>query len=149
MSGSVPPVMTAAQFRGLYPEFSDIAAYPDAIVELWIQTASDQLDPLRWANLLFLGVANFTAHYLAIGRKNYLSASAGGAPGGAGLANLKTVGRATVQLDTENTTVKGAGFWNLTTYGTQFIYFARMVGSGGQQVTGPMVLPNMGVVGVY
>jgi hypothetical protein len=109
-------------------------------VNLWLGIAIKQLDPNRWQDLYEVGSYFFMAHNLSLGKKNQLAAI-GGVPGGSGLVEEKTVGRVSVVNDTEATTIKGGGPWNLTTYGTQLLWYAQLVGSGGQQITGPFVSP--------
>lgn len=153
MSGSsgVIPVTTATAFRLMYPAFADSIEYTDVQIGFWIQLASNLLDPIRWGDLLILGASLLTAHNLTLSKRDQLAVVNGGAPGGSGIPSGKTVGRVAVVLDTQDTSVKDAGPFNLTTYGTQFIYYAKLVGAGGVQVTGPMIFPGFpgAVIGVY
>lgn len=141
MSGSNSPLaLTVAQFRDSYPVFGNAAEFPDSQIEYWLQEGSNMCDANRWGNLLALGVGFFTAHYLTIMKRLNMS----GANGQAGLVLSKTVGKASVDYDTTATAVKNAGPWNATTFGQNFIEYARMVGSGGWQATGPLVVPPYG-----
>lgn len=144
--------VTVANFRALLPEFADVSVYNDISVNLWLGIANATLDELRWNDYHTLGVSLFVAHNLTLARRNAQASAGAGVPGGGGLVNQKTVGRVSVGNDTENTSVKNAGPWNLTTYGTQFIWYANLVGMGGQQITGPISYENVtnpGIVGVF
>jgi len=82
MSGS------SDKLRGLWPEFASDPA--DAIVDLFIETATSQMSVTRWGKLFELGAITLAAHMLAL-RKRSLAA-AGSALGGpvGGLTALST-----------------------------------------------------------
>jgi hypothetical protein len=68
---------------------------------------------------------------VTLAAQNQKAGVIGGVPGGnSGPASSKTVGSVTVAYDTAQTAEKDAGYWNLTTYGKQFIRLARMFGAG-------------------
>lgn len=137
MNESATPslVVSAAQFRADMPEFADPAAYKDVMINRLSGVAQNQLDAARWADMYQQGIEWWVAHFLALSRRNGMG---GAAPGTSGLALSKTVGKASVDYDTTATTIKDGGPWNLTTYGTQLLWWARLVGIGGFQVTGDM-----------
>ncbi len=75
------------------------------------------------------------AHELVLAAQNAKAAQVGGSPGQqGGIANSKTVGSVTVSYDASTSTEKDAGYWNLTTYGKQFIRLARIFGAGAIQL---------------
>lgn len=130
---SVTPALTPEEFRALLPEFSDPTMWPDEMITLWVTVATQLLIPTRWGALYSQGIAWYTAHNLALWKKDSIS---GVQPGTSGLALSKTVGKASVDFDTTATSVKNAGPFNLTTYGTRFAYYAKLFGAGGYQSTG-------------
>ncbi len=122
-------------FRGAFPEFTDATRYPDAMINVWASLAIQQLDPCIWGNSYTLGTQLMTAHNLVLANQNVQTSKNGGAPGTfGGVANSKTVGAASVAYDSANTSVKDAGFWNLTNYGKQFYQLVRIFGTGAVQL---------------
>jgi hypothetical protein len=120
-----------ATFREAFPEFSDIVKYPDAMLNFWSSVAITQVNCDRWRSQTLLGVYLYTAHECVLAAQNQKAGNIGGAPGQqAGPATSKTVGSVTAQYDAATTTEKDAGYWNLTTYGKQFIRLARIFGAG-------------------
>ena len=131
-------VVAISDFRAQYSEFSNSVVYTDNQVQIWLNVANTVLDECRWGDLFQTGVCLFVAHNLTLGRRNIQASQGGGVPGNGGLTNQKAVGRVSTSNDTESTTVKNGGPWNLTTYGSQLLWYAQMVGSGGVQITGPL-----------
>jgi hypothetical protein len=124
-----------AAFRTSFPEFASTESYPTSMVELWAGLATQQVDPCRWKGTWILGVSLYVAHELTLARQNVKAAQVGGTPGQqGGIASSKTVGSVTVQYDPQTSTEKDAGYWNLTTYGKQFIRLVRIFGAGCVQL---------------
>lgn len=116
-------------FRKSYPEFTDTEKYPDALISGWAIVATKQVDSRRWRNETLLGISLYTAHEITLQAQSIAAAKIGGIPGQqAGQANTKTVGSVTVGYDSVSAAEKDAGWWNLTTYGKQFIRLARIFG---------------------
>ncbi len=129
------PIISVPQFRSLLPEFADSSVFTDEMVTPWLCIASQQLNGCKWGAMLNIGIAWFTAHQLSLQRQATLVAQRGGIPGASfGITNSKSVNGVSVGYDTGLSGLEGAGDWNLTTYGIRFLNFARMFGSGGQQV---------------
>lgn len=127
--------VTAQSFRSVFPEFSNVAIYPDEGVAYWIGIAYRMLPEDRWADMLDHGVMLYTAHNLALGAANNRSASGAGIPGqSVGVLSSKTVDKVSASYDTGAGTIEGAGDWNLTTYGIRFRRLGRMFGAGGVQL---------------
>ena len=126
------------QFRSDFPEFANEVSYPDSSVLMFLNLAAVLLaNQCRWASLLTIGTELVTAHYLVLQARDLAAAAAGGVPGTpTGLQTAKSVGDVSVSYDYSRTTMEGAGFWNLTTYGQRFWQMARMIGAGGLQVSG-------------
>lgn len=122
-------------FRTQYPEFADTVLYPDQLIELWGNFAQCQVVQCRWGKAWPMGVSLYTAHEVTLEAQSKKSAANGGTPGTfGGVANTKTVGKATIGFDSQSTSEKDGGYWNLTNYGKQFLRLARIYGSGGVQL---------------
>lgn len=119
-----------AQFRAAFPEFADPVAYPTPQLTFWGAFAAGQLSQDIWGASWTVGVYLYVAHEITISRQNLKSAAVKGTPGTfGGVANTKTVGKATVGYDSASTSEKDAGFWNLTTYGKQLYRLIRLFGA--------------------
>ncbi|CAD5276704.1 conserved hypothetical protein [Bosea sp. 62] len=128
--------VTPASFREHFPEFADVTSYPDGSVSYWLGIGALMLRPDRWADLLDHGLELFTAHHIALAQQAVRSSASGAVPGAnTGVVTGKTVDKVSVSYDAGSTTLDtGAGHWNATTYGVQFLQLARMAGSGGWQL---------------
>lgn len=127
--------MNIPAFRAAFPEFADTEVYPTAVVTFWATLAEAQVRARVWKSQWPVGVNLYVAHELVLAAQNQKTSQYGGAPGTfAGPANNKTVGGASVGYDSQVTSEKDAGYWNLTNYGKQFIRLARLYGAGGAVV---------------
>ena len=124
MSHGTPTFL--ANFRTLFPEFADTAAFPDATIQMWIIVGEAQMDVTRWGDLYEHGSMLFIAHNLK------LVVDGGNAGGGA--VSSKTVGSVSVSYDTSQSMLPNAGHWNQTMYGRQFAQLARLIGGGVVQL---------------
>ena len=94
-----------------------------------------QVDCRVWKNETQLGINLYVAHEITLEAQSIASAKVGGVPGQqAGQANTKTVGSVTIGYDSVSASERDAGWWNLTTYGKQFIRLARIFGVGAVQL---------------
>jgi hypothetical protein len=122
-------------FREAFPEFADIAKYPDAMISFWASLAEAQVNPKRWKNQTLTGIQLYVAHEITVASQNLRAGSIGGTPGAsAGPVNSKTVGSVTASYDTAQIAERDGGYWNLTNYGRQFLRLARIFGSGAVQL---------------
>lgn len=129
--------MDNAQFRANFPEFADIARFPDSMLNFWGTFATAQVNVNRWGLQAPLGVMLYVAHEITLQAQDQKTANLGGMSGTvSGPANSKTVGSVTVAYDTQQTAEKDAGWWNLTTYGKQFFRLSRTFGAGCVQLGG-------------
>ncbi len=129
-------MFTLADFRAAFPEFKDIVKYPDAMITFWSTFATAQVNCNRWKSQTLMGIYLYTAHEITLAAGNMKTGDIGGTPGSqSGPTNSKTVGSVTAAYDTQQTAEKGAGYWNLTTYGKQFFRLARTFGAGVVQVS--------------
>lgn len=123
--------MDISAFRKEFPEFNDSVVYPTEMISFWVTLAEIQVSQNIWKTTWATGVKLYVAHEITLAAQNKKTAKFGGVPGShAGIANSKTVGSATVGYDSQTTTEKDAGYWNLTNYGKQFIRLARIFGAG-------------------
>jgi len=131
------PVMDAATFRTQFPEFANTTTYPTEQVDFWLGIGELLLRPEVWRTMYNQGLALFTAHHLSIAAQNAKSAASGGIPGATtGMVASKSVDKVSISYNANEIAYKGAGFWNLTTYGLQFWNLIRMFGAGGAYVSG-------------
>ncbi len=130
--------MDIALFRTNFPEFADTVRYPSSQLTFWSTVAEAQVNKCAWKNQFDLGVQLYVAHEVTLAAQNTKVASFGGVPGTAasGPVTSKTVGGATIAFDAAQAAEKDAGYWNLTSYGKQFIRLARMYGAGAIQLNG-------------
>lgn len=127
--------MDVSAFRKEFPEFGDTTVYPTPQIDFWATLAEQQVLACVWKNSRDTGIKLYVAHEITLAAQSAKSAKFGGVPGTqGGIANTKTVGSATVGYDAATTTEKDAGYWNLTTYGKQFIRLARIFGAGALQL---------------
>lgn len=127
--------MDIVQFRIDFPEFADTARYPTTLITFWATVAEAQVNECAWLLMKPFGVNLYVAHEITIAAQNSATATNGGFPGGTtGPVNSKAVGQVNVGYDTQQTAEKDAGWWNLTSYGKQYIRLARMFGAGGIQL---------------
>lgn len=124
------PTFDIGKFRTSFPEFADTSEYPPTMVDFWLTLAEKQVRQKVWCGCWVQGVSLYLAHELVLAAQAAKSAKAGGVPGTmGGVPNTKTVGSVTVGYDSESTSEKDAGYWNLTNYGKQFIRLARIFGA--------------------
>lgn len=124
-----------AAFRANFPEFKDATKYPNTQITFWSGVAAKQVLESVWDDQWNVGVSLYTAHELVLSAQNEQASRFGGSPGQqGGIANNKTVGSTTVSYDSQSSTEKDAGYWNLTTYGKQFIRLVRIFGAGAIQL---------------
>lgn len=122
-------------FRKAFPEFNDTELYPGPVVDFWVSFIVLQVSECVWKRSWNMGVSLYLAHELTLARQNAKAAAIGGTPGQqGGVATSKTVGSVTVQYDAQSMSEKDAGYWNLTTYGKQFIRLVRIYGTGAVQL---------------
>jgi len=123
------------QLRANFPEFANETAYPDSLLSFWLGVAYLMLRPQRWRQALDLGAQLYAAHNLVL---EGLAAREGanGAPPQLAVGPIitKTVGEVTLTYDTASGINVEDTHWNMTTYGTRFIKFAKQFGSGPVQI---------------
>jgi len=127
--------VNVAQFRADFTEFTNATTFPDSGIQFWLTTAYLMLPACRWSTLLDLGAELFAAHNVVLEALATRSVATGALPGlQLGVVSGKSVDRVSLSYDAQAGLEIDAGHWNLTTYGTRFIRFARMAGMGAIQV---------------
>lgn len=153
-------MIDVATFRKSFPAFSDVSKYPDTSIAFWVSVASIMLPTQTWGlgstaaqspptTQMDIGLSLFVAHNLSLEAQALQAAAAGGSPGSAvkGPISSESVGGVSRSYDTTAGLNLDAGPWNLTTYGTRFVFMARLVGKGPVQIgvdCGPTIYPWFG-----
>lgn len=146
-------MINAAQFRNDHPEFKDSVMYPDSSINFYLNWAFQTMNTYRWGQSAFttwptqpvtaigvltifdLGSELLVAHSLTLSAQMQEEATNGAPPGlSKGMLSSESVDKASAGYDTGSVSVKDGGFWNLSTYGTQYLRLLRMAGAGGLYV---------------
>jgi hypothetical protein len=137
----VSTVLTPEQFREEFPAFSNSAFYTDEQITFWIGEALGTnfntfpvIDQKRWGQFYNLGLKLWVAHNLALDRSAAIASAAGRAPIGSGVVSSRSVGPVSVSYDTQFGSETDGGNYNLTTYGSRFLFYLRMAGAAPIQL---------------
>lgn len=123
--------MDIGQFRIDFPEFCEAARYPKSTITWWSNLGEKLISEERFGDCWLNAVELFTAHNISLAAQNVKDSAAGKVPGSRGGAvNSKAVGPSSVSYDNASSMEDGAGHWNQTTYGRQYIQLARLMGHG-------------------
>jgi hypothetical protein len=123
--------LSPTDFRNAFPEFSDDSKYTDDAIQMWIDASVNFFNVQRWGSLLTLGTELWVAHQLVLSARDQATMDTGGIPGEMnGAIASKAVDRVSVAYSDANISLKNAGDYGLTTYGTRYLRMARMVGAG-------------------
>lgn len=126
--------VTAASFRGHFPEFTSTTDYPDTQVQFYLDIAPNLISSDRWGKSFDMGVELFVAHNITLDARE-VRAARSGIPGTlTGPVNNRSVDKASVGYDTGSVVDTRGGPWNLTVYGARYYRFAMMFGIGPLQV---------------
>lgn len=127
--------ITPAEFLVAFPEFSNKTAFPDTQIQFWATIAAMMLNARAWGRQLQLGMMLFIAHNIALEALAQAGTANGGIPGiNRGVVASEAAGSVSVSYDTANALVPDAGHWNLTIYGTRFMWLVNMFGAGPIQI---------------
>jgi hypothetical protein len=127
------PAYGPTDFLSVYPKFTTVI--PDVVLAMYIALASACLSRARWCEQWNFGMALFIAHYCTL----YLQSE--GQPGSTagqvaasglakGIAVSQSVGDVSVSYEPVTSGFESWGAWQSTTYGTQLIAIAKIVGWG-------------------
>lgn len=127
--------MDAPTFRTDFPEFANTTSYPDAQINFYLNLAVIRLPECRWETLLPFGIELFIAHNLVLKRQAALATAVGGVPGAvSGPITSKAVDKVSYSMDASLVSLTDGGFWNMSSYGIEFLQLARMIGAGPIQL---------------
>jgi hypothetical protein len=139
-------VIDEATFRQNFLEFSNTAVFTPGAVAFWIGVATMVLPTQTWGlgstvaqapvtTPLDIGLSLFVAHQLSLEARAVKQAANGGIPGSGpgGPVSSESVGGVSRSYDTSAGLNLDAGPWNLTNYGTRFVFLARLMGKGPLQ----------------
>ena len=121
--------MLYADFLVIFPEFSNVTTYPVARVNFWLSYAINFVNTARWGNVASQGIALYTAHLLVLDAGNQAQQGVV-----TGVDTGESADGISYSVDAASVTIAGAGLYNSTTYGIQYIQLAQMMGAGGLQV---------------
>lgn len=140
-------MIDAATFRAYFPEFASVTTFPDTAVNFWIGVAAIMLPVQTWGNgsaavanppttPIDVGMSLFVAHNLALEARAAKSVAGGGLPGSGagGPVSSESVGGVSRSYDVSAGLMLDGGAWNLTNYGTRFLFMARLAGKGPVQI---------------
>ncbi len=127
-------MIDVAAFRSDFPEFANTDAYPEMLVARWMSIGARFVNEDRWQDLTGYGIELFAAHNLVLAARDAKSAKIGMPGQSSGVIASKAVDKVSASYDTESSSVEGGGNWNLTTYGTRFLYYLDLFGAGGVQL---------------
>jgi hypothetical protein len=132
--------VTAASFRGSFPEFTSIQTYPAQEVQFWVDLAAKLHNAARWGDTLDFGVQLFVAHNLSLQFNANAAAKTGGNPGAViGTVTSGSVDKVSYSRDASTAMDPKNGHWNLSSYGLRWIRLSRMMGAGPVYVGAPSV----------
>jgi hypothetical protein len=124
--------MTPAQFLAIFPEFTSVNT---TIITFWLSVSANLVNVTRWGALADQGTALLTAHYLTLATAESASATAGTALGQTkGVVTSNAVDGVSVSRDAASVTITGAGMYNASQYGIQWVQLSRRMGAGGMQI---------------
>jgi len=115
-------------FVAVFPEFADLAKYPEEAIGFWIVQARDLYPEDRYGMQADLVTMLYVAHNLALGA---MAGASGGSAGSFAPVSSKSVGSVSKSMDTSAVTSAGAGVWNGTAYGQRLYALLRGFAAGG------------------
>jgi hypothetical protein len=121
--------MDIVTFRQSFPEFNDVAQYPDHMLSFWATVAGVHVSESKWGDVYTVGMSLALAHYLVLANNNRTEAGITTGP-----VNSESTGDISTGYDTSASLEEKAGQWNLTSYGKQFIRMARLIGGVAIQI---------------
>ena len=133
-------MLTFAQFIEDYPEFANAS---QAQFNLYLNRSSQHInsnwgplsngtDPTLYTQADF-GTELVIAHFLARAQFRAMAVANGGPAMGRGVISSESAGPGSVNYDTAASTEEGAGHWNDTDYGREYIQMARLIGAAPTQ----------------
>lgn len=118
-----------ATFRVRFPEFADVATYPDVRIELFLDDATLYMgtDENRWRGKYDIAQANLAAHLLTLGTNS----EAGDSSSQSGSITSKSAGGVSVSMSAPTLSRSEIdSYLSTTIYGQQYINFRNLCFSG-------------------
>lgn len=110
-------------FRATFPKFCDTSIYPDSVIDLWGNLATQLVDQEKFGTMYETALFLATCHFLT------MFGSAAGDNTAA--MQSKKVGSVSITYATSiDSTIDGAGLWNQTQCGRQLYHLIKLSGSG-------------------
>jgi hypothetical protein len=125
-----------SDFTAAFPEFTDASDYPVEQIAFWLNTGYQQLNTRRFGIQAGLAVMLFAAHNVVLSARARKATRTGQVPGVVqGALTSKALGGVSAGY-ADNTSIDGAGAWNLTTYGQRLYQMMRVASAGPTYVRG-------------
>jgi hypothetical protein len=128
------------QFRQDYPEFANVALFPDSALTYWLMVANMLVNPCVFTDTVSYTLMNelLAAHHLKLEADAARIALNGGVAGTTqGPISGKTVDKVTISFAVEAAKEDGAGSYNSTVYGQRYWHLTQLFGAGGVQLGAP------------
>ena len=127
--------ITPQQLRDQFQAFASKSDYPDPQVAAWIATAALDVNAIKWGQFATLGVLYYACHHLTLERMAQ-DQGASHIPAGMtkGVMSAEGGDKLNASYDVTAATIKDKSFWNLTTYGIRYMYYADLAGIGPLQI---------------
>jgi hypothetical protein len=120
-------------FRQAFPVFANSLRYPDMQVEFYLDLGRIMINWRRWGRMAWHGSFLVAAHFLALAQQ--AASNPRGIPGTViGVLNSGSVDKVSYGRDVASVMEENAGHWGMTTFGLQWLRFARIFGAGPVQV---------------
>lgn len=141
-----PTPITVLQFREHFPAFSNTTTYPTSYIQLWLDMAQGTvpttsivgagavIDFTRFGQMYALGIMLWVAHQITIQKMMENGAVIGGPGFGPFPATSRSVNGVSVGYDSSFGQEFQAGWYGLTVWGNQFVYWLRLAGAGPIQL---------------
>jgi len=142
-------VISFQQFTADYSEFANASQAQFTLYQSratqhltapWGGPAANPTDPSQYTQY-DIGMELIIAHFLARAAMRAKIVAAGGVAVAKGVVSSESADAGSVNYDTASATEEGAGHWNETDYGREFVQMARLIGAGPTQA-GPGPNPN-------
>jgi hypothetical protein len=128
--------LTKDTFRARFPAFGTrnpkaTELYPDESIDMWVGIGAQRVSADRFGDMYDHALGLFVAHNLTI---EATAVDAGGGFVASGIVQSERVGDVGTTYSNEKVSIDGAGDWNLTTYGRQYIQLCQLYAAGGTVV---------------
>lgn len=128
----MPQVADIPTLRKTFKAFQSESVFSDEAIQFWLDVANELVSPARWGNNAAAGAMLLTCHHLTLAQRAAASGASGGGGGGGGVGvlNSKSIDGVSLGYDVSRSTLEGAGHYNLTSYGLQYLQLCNIYGIG-------------------